>query len=252
MNVLYGLKLWSTNHNLFSEAAERHAQGQFDFIELYIVPGHVDLQALKPILHIPITIHAPHENHHFNVFTLDSASIEMFTKDVMSTADVVKAEKIVVHAGVGNSDEKFISNFSKINDPRIVIENMPKIALDGTDCYGYSLHQIEYILHSTKRSLCLDVGHAIKSAVSQGLEYKEFLGALFNSFHPSYFHISDGILTHEQDEHVNVGSGNYDFAWIKENIRQTPAEVVRLVFEVPKNGTDLSNDIQNISEYKKL
>lgn len=252
MAVQYGIKLWSINHDFFPEAAERFARKEFDFIELYTVPGKVDLNALAPIKHIPITIHAPHENHGFNVFTLTPELVEMFKRDVVATADALSSPIIVVHTGVGNSADKYTTNFAQIDDPRIVIENMPKMSLDGSICFGFDLYQLQTTLERLDKKLCLDIGHATKSAISQKLDVKEFLSALFDSFHPTYFHISDGDTSNERDEHLAIGSGNYDLGWIKNKMITASSDPIRLIFEVPKVGGSLENDIANINYFKAL
>lgn len=252
MAVQYGIKLWSINHDLFPEAAERYAAQEFDFIELYIVPGKVDLKALDPIKHIPFTIHAPHENHGFNVFTLAQQTVDMFKRDVVSTADALNASRIVVHGGVGDTVEEYVKNFARINDPRIIIENMPKLALDGTTCFAYSLNQLQAILTQTKMELCMDVCHATKSAVSQKLSYKDYFTSLLSSFSPKYFHLSDGIISNERDDFLNLGDGDYDISWMKRTILDHAGNEIAFVFEVPKVGNSLQNDIDNIERFKQL
>lgn len=261
MPILYGIKLWSINHDLFHEAAKRFSDKEFDFIELYTVPGKVDLKALEPISHIPFTIHAPHENHDFNVFTLTQKTVEMYRRDVLETADALNASHIVVHGGVGDSVEQYVKNFAQIDDPRIIIENMPKRALDGATCFAYSLDQLHKIHDVLDKRYCIDIGHAIKSSISQGVDdYKRFLLDILEAFRPQYFHVSNGNIADDRDEHLSLllnsegqvpGHGLYDIQWIANQIaHKSEDENIYVVFEVPKQGATLQEDIDNIEFFK--
>lgn len=248
----YGLKLWNINHAWFPEAIKLCQQGTFDFIELYIMPGRNDLVALKPLQGLDVRLHAPHENHGFNVFSLDTAAVEMFRRDVVSTADFFQSKTIVVHAGAGTDATLYLKNLESIRDPRIIIENMPYHGIHGEVCFGYSLEQLE-ALQAAGLRLCIDIGHAMKSAVTQKLDPKEFFFAIGKKFGPTYFHISDGDTGVLVDEHLSLGQGNYDFGWIKPWLAALGQnQTTELVFEIPKNGTDLANDVANLEYFKKL
>lgn len=251
--VRYGLKVWSTNRDLFPAARAAVAQGQADFVELYTVPGQTDPAALtKDLGGVPVTIHAPHENHGFDLHRLTDEQAESFRREVSGTADALKASIIVVHAGVGDSGERFADNFRRLHEPRIVLENMPKDALGGGTCFGYSLEQIRFLHQLSVGKLCIDFGHAIKSAVSQGLDYHDFISEILNTFRPSYFHLADGDPTTEEDEHRSLGEGSYDLPWIAAQVRSLGERAgVSVVFEVPK-GVGLEDDLRAIKRFRKL
>ena len=61
--------------------------------------------------------------------------------------------------------------------------------------------------------LCLDFGHAVKAAVSLGVDYKEYVKG-FMRFEPRVFHVSDGTLSEERDEHRGIGEEEYDFGFL--------------------------------------
>ncbi len=253
MALKYGVKIWSTNNELIPLAASLFRNGSIDATELYIMPGKVDRDALELLRGTTVFIHASHENHGFDVNSLQRKQERQFKDEVVATADFLNAERIVVHAGVGNDPEAFARNLKKIDDPRIIVENMPKEALGGGTCFGYDLYQLRKIQKLTKKPLCLDVGHAIKSAISQGLDPKEFLDAIFTTLRPSYFHISDGDTSTLIDEHLDLGTGNYDLPWIRSKIESLARDGdIQIIFEVPKNGKDLGNDLKNIERFKKL
>lgn len=253
MATKYGLKIWSSNHDLLPLAAEACRNGAADFVELYARPGQVDLESLKPLKGIDIAIHGPHENHGFDLGNLSAEAVGWWKNDVLPLADFLLANEIIVHAGTGTDLETFGQNFSRIDDPRILIENMPKAALGGGVCFGYSLEQLAEIKKRTEREFCLDIGHAIKSAISQNLDPKEFLTSILESFNPSYFHLSDGNTGQPVDEHLALGDGDYDLSWIHAQLDALAARRdIRIVFEVPKVGQTLDSDLAAISRFKQL
>jgi len=56
-----------------------------------------------------------------------------------------------------------------------------------------------------------------------------------------------------KDEHLNLWEANFDVKWIKSKLEDIAKEKdVFLVFEVPKSGNDLKNDVENIDYLKNL
>ena len=99
----------------------------------------------------------------------------------------------------------------------------------------------------------MDFSHAVKSAKSQNIDYKEFIKDLFIIMKPTYFHISDGLIGSEVDEHLDLGAGDQDLLFIKNKIVEISSDKdMNLVFEVPKNIDNLDNDIKNITYFKNL
>lgn len=246
----YGLKIWSTNgKKIFEEALELQKLREIDFIELYLVPDSFKLEELKLLKGAVLAVHSPHEVYNFNLFDLDGSKKELFKNKIAKTADFLKARFIIVHAGVGNSKEVFKKNIAEIYDQRILIENMPKIGLNNETCFGYSLEQIRFI-KNCGFDICLDFQHAFKGAVSQGLNYKNFIESLIDDFGPSYFHISGGKNSNEKDEHLDLFEGDFDLRWLKKILTRVGEEKeIYVVFEVPKRER-LENDIKNIKYFK--
>lgn len=250
--IKYGIKIWSINKEWFPQAVELIKQGRVDFVELYIVPHSFKREDLEVLKQVPVTIHAPHWQHNFNVFELNNAKIELFKEEVIGAADFLKSRHIVVHAGVGESKEVFKENISKIHDKRILIENMPKMAIDGRTCFGYSLEQLKFIKEVSGLDFCFDFAHASKSALSQNLHYQKFIKSLLTELKPYYFHICGATLDNEEDEHLNLFEGDLDIIWVKKTLTDlAKSKDIYLVFEVPK-GKDLENDIKNINYFKNL
>lgn len=256
-NIKFGLKIWSTNSkDLFKEAVMLFEKKEIDFVELYIVPDSLksgEYDILNDLKNIKTTIHTPHTEHNFDIFWLEDSKIRLFKEQVIKTADFLGSKFIIVHAGVGDSEAIFRENIGKINDKRILIENMTKVGINNELCFGYSFKQMKFI-SDCGFDFCLDFAHAIKSALSQKIYYKKFIEDIINQFCPVYFHISNGKLTLQQaDEHMNLFDGEFDIKWIKELLlKLTGKKDVYLVFETPKEGNGLENDIKNIKYFRSI
>ncbi|MFA6533498.1 MAG: hypothetical protein WCT22_05930 [Patescibacteria group bacterium] len=252
--IKYGLKIWSTNKKeLFKEAVQLFEKKEVDFMELYIVPDSLgNTELLNELKNIPTTIHAPHSEHNFDVFKLNDSKVELFKNQVIKTADLLNSKAIVVHAEAGDSQEIFKKNISLINDKRILIENMTKVGINGELHFGHSYEQLKFI-KDCGFNFCFDFSHAIKSAISQGLDYKEFIEKLIVELSPSYFHICGGKTNIEKDEHGDLFDGDFDIKWMKKILlKLTEEKDIHLVFETPKSGDGLENDIKNINYFRSL
>jgi len=98
--------------------------------------------------------------------------------------------------------------------------------------------------------LCLDFGHAVKAAVSLGLDYKEYVQG-FMGLEPKVFHMSDGTFSEEKDEHLNIGEGEYDFRYLLQCINDNPFGFVTI--ETPRvNQKSLDEDIQNLNKINTI
>jgi deoxyribonuclease-4 len=64
------------------------------------------------------------------------------------------------------------------------------------------------------------------------------------------FHISDGKLNNERDEHMNIGEGDYDFEFLMGCINEEKSKYMTL--ETPRlNQETLEEDIRNITILKR-
>ena len=254
--IKYGLKLWSTNdRELFPEAVKLFKKGIIDFIELYIVPDSFvsgEFDFLNDLKDIPTIIHAPHTKHNFDVFTLNDSKIKLFEEQVVETANFLNSKFIIVHAGLGVSPEIFKENIGKIKDKRILIENMVRFGINNEPCFGYSYEQLKFI-KKCGFNFCFDFSHAIKSSINQEIDYKEFIKKLIIELSPNYFHICNGKIDNDQDEHKDLFDGDFDIKWIKEMLlKLAQKKDVYLVFETQKGEKGLENDIKNINYFSNI
>lgn len=250
----YGLKLWSIDgKDLFKQAIQLFNKKKIDFVELYIVPDSFvsrKHEVLNELKNIPTAIHAPHSEHNFDVFKLDDSKIKFFKNQIIKSADFLNSKFIIIHAETGSSHELFKQNIKKINDKRILIENMPKFGIDKEICFGHSYDQLKFI-RDCGLEFCLDLGHAIKSALAQNLDYKEFIKKLILNLNPCYFHISNGKIDNVMDEHRDLFDGEFDIKWLKETLIEVEEKKeVYLVFETPKGKNGLENDIKNMDYFR--
>lgn len=246
LKLKFGIKLWSTNTDLVSQAIQLIDEKIFDYIELFVVPGtHVS----PFMINVPYIIHIPHEK--FGVNIGDASKKEFSLRKINESiiwADKLDAKYLILHAGDGSMQHS-LDALREVRDNRLLIENMPKVGLDGEKMIGYSLEQIRELIRNSERGLCLDFGHAAKAAISLGLDYKEFIKELLG-FEPKVFHISDGMLSGEKDEHLNIGEGEYDFWYLLRCVRESSFKLITI--ETPRiNEQSLQEDVQNIDILKK-
>lgn len=231
-DIKFGLKLWSTNKELFLEAEALIKQGAFHYIELLVVPGTDISPFLR--LKVPYIIHAAHE--HWNVNIADDnkeKQSQEVIQNAIQWANKLKAMYIVLHPGFGNISvaKKFLS---KISDSRILIENMPKLGMNGEFMIGINKEELN-ILKGDIFGFCLDLNHAMKAANSLKIQYKEYILELLQ-LNPNIFHISDGILSREDDDHLNIGKGEYDMDFLSSCIKKNRNKYVTL--ETPRENKD--------------
>lgn len=240
----FGLKLWSTNTDLIHQAVKLIDEKIFNYIELFVVPDTL----ISPFLiDIPYIIHIPHHKFGVNIGEVIRKEYNLQKiNESIAWADKLNAEYLILHAGHGCLDDAR-DLLGELTDTRLLIENMPKVGLNDEPMIGYSPAQIEEMIGNRNMGLCLDFGHATKAAVSLGLDYKEYVKE-FLRFEPRIFHISDGMLIIEKDEHLNIGEGEYDFGFLFRCVRKNTSMIT---IETPRlNQQSLQEDVRN-SEFLK-
>lgn len=241
--IKFGLKLWSTNSHLLNKAKELIENNIFQYIELAPIPN----TEITPFLEAegPYIIHITTERYGLNI--ADKEKVEFNTKAInicIEWADKLNAKYLILHPGFGLMDNA-IEFLDKINDKRVLIENMPKVGLNGECMIGYTPEQIKSLMDDKFLS-CLDLNHAIKAAVSLKLDYKLFIKD-FLKLDPNMFHISDGKLNSEKDEHLNIGEGGYDFEFLMSCIKKAKLKYVTL--ETPRTKLNsLEEDVKNLGK----
>lgn len=250
-----GLKLWSINTDFYLKEAERlYDKGVFDYIELYIVPETSEtLSVWKGLKHIPFIIHNPHFAHGFNLAKAEKKerNREIY-EQTKRFADELDAKHIIFHGGIDGNVEETAAQLASFKEPRALIENKPFIALPdrmgGNFCRGATYDELKRIIDTAKCGFCLDIGHAVCSANSQGKEPYAFLRELI-SLKPAMFHLSDVTdMTSPYDAHSHLGTGWLDIAWLKSEI--FPADAVISV-ETNKDSKENLADFEKDTIYLK-
>lgn len=236
------IKIWSRNINLVEEINKAYKEGLIAFIEVYAVPGTYDssIKALK-LLKPKVVIHNPHSGSGFNIADsrLLNRNINTF-KEVKKFADTLNADHIIVHAGEHGKIKDALLCLKRLNDDRIIIENMPKITLENLNCIGYDKDTLEPFLDIAK-GMCLDFSHACKAACAMKRSYKELIEGLMQ-LNPIMFHLSDGFDNNPKDEHMNIGEGNLDIKYFL----SIAGEKALTLETLRANNQSLKEDINNI------
>lgn len=210
-----GIKLWNINtENDLEKARKIYEQGFYDYIELYIVPGNLEKLKFWKSLDIPFIIHAPHFGHKMNLSKSEYESDnKVFYDEVKLYADELNADYIIFHSGTDGTIQETVRQIGQINDPRALIENKPYKTvhwINGEVHVGSKFEEIEYAAETLGCGVCLDVGHAIASANSFGIEPYSYVEK-FLALDPKMIHLSDIDISSEFDCHYNFGQGNLDF-----------------------------------------
>lgn len=248
------MKLWSNNINQFDDALERFARGEFDFLEIYSnseVPH--DFDALSKLKAIPVLgVHIGHlDTAGFHTFFLTDDQVPAWRATV-ALADFFDAPRIVVHPATTHTSKTFWENADRLDDPRIVIESMPAISPLGgpTRTFGITAEDLKDI--AQKKNICFDVAKSIKAAIYLNKDYKIFISDCVDTLQPEYFHISGCHIDNPVDEHGNMWDATYDVAWFRSVLERVARKKdIFLVFETPKIGLDLENDIKNMIYFKE-
>ncbi len=241
----FGLKLWSSDTNLINEAKRLIDKKVFDYVELTVVPN-THISPFK--IDVPYVIHCPHE--HFGVNPGDSNKKKYTIQKInesLKWIDMLNAKYLIIHPGYGS-----IKNAKEVMDTltnkHILIENMPKVGLNNEQMIGYSSAEINELSKKNQLGFCLDLGHAIKAAISLKKNYKDHIKDLIR-LKPEVFHVCDGLRSNEKDEHLNINEGNYDFNFLSTIIKKNSSKFITL--ETPRhNKESLNEDIKNIEKLK--
>lgn len=216
-----GLKIWSTNTGPLAVAAERlFKEGAFGYIELFAVPGSLatlpEWKRLHEAWGIPFVIHNAHSAQGFNPAKTELAerNLEIFA-ETKAFADALEAEHVIFHGGTDGDVGETVRQLKAFGEKRALIENKPFVPLENPAgvkfCRGATADELERIIDGTGCGFCLDIGHAVCSANSQGLEPYAFASELARRFRPEMFHLSDVTdMTLPYDAHPHLGTGELD------------------------------------------
>lgn len=238
-----GLKLWSINKNYIGPAAAIYSEGFCHYIELFYVPGSMELLPLWERLNIPFVVHAPH-----TVAGLNPADSEFYSRHVklaqesFSYAEKLKADFVIFHPGMAGSPDETVRQIRSFGHrERILIENKPYRSLDDPRllCRGSTPQEMKYIIDALGAGFCLDIGHAICAANSLECDKLELIDE-FVALNPKMYHLGDGDFDSAIDGHSNLGKGNYPLESLWKKI---PVNA-QVTIETDKAYTDSLRDFE--------
>ena len=250
-----GLKLWNINTDYYyDEAIKLYNNKVFDYIELYIVPGYLDLIDKWKRIGIPFDIHAPHFAHNMNLSKKEYEK-DNYAKynEVKEYADVLGASVIVFHGGINGDYKETARQIKGFDDDRILIENKPYQPLRMTEdnrCVGSKYDEIKYIIDESGCGFCLDIGHAICSANSQKIEPYLYIKNL-SKLNPKRIHLSDIHVNTIYDEHLNYGNGNLNISNVLNIIPKGINITIETVKKSKHNLDDFKEDSNLLKDYIK-
>lgn len=210
-----GLKLWSVNTDYYlREAVRLYAQGAFDYLEVYFVPGSDATAADWKATGIPSIVHGPHLGHGVSLATpeLLDDNVHVF-RAAVRFADALSAPVIIAHGGAYGEPAEVVRQLKEIGDPRLVIENNPFLHADrsGRKLAVSTPQEVREVLEGTGLRFCLDFGHAVSSANAHGLGWRGCLES-FLSLGPALYHLSDIGIDSDVDQHLHFGEGSFPVA----------------------------------------
>lgn len=251
--VKVGLKLWNINTDFyFEEACKLYKQKIFDYIELYIVPSHLELLNKWKTLSIPFDIHAPHFAHKMNLSKPEYRESNLLLyKEVQEYADELNASVIVFHGGSGGNYKETAKQLLSFSDKRSLIENKPYETLPFVNeafYVGSKFEEIEYIINNTNCGFCLDIGHAVCAANSFGINPYLYIEK-FLSLSPKRIHLSDTDIDTTLDKHFNLGDGNLD---IKRILSMLPKNINITIETNKKSKTNLDDFVRDVAILKEI
>jgi deoxyribonuclease-4 len=235
---------------LAEEANTLIDQELFHYIELMVDPSALNF--LPFIKHDMVhAVHVPTEKYGVDIG--DATKTEFTLKMIehsLKIADDAGAAHVILHSGT-SSEDIARSTLSKVKDDRIILENMPRVGIiRNENCLGYDFESMFQLVKDNNLGLCLDLGHAVKASIGLRRDYKEIISGLLR-LKPKMFHLSDGDLISEEDNHLNIGEGQYDFEYFKRCIEKSGTDLVSI--ETPRqNPNSLDEDIKNIKALNSL
>ena len=214
----FGLKLGIGETALIPAAQKLRRHDGYDFLELYVpmtsVPSDAENWRWYDGL---LVLHAPHALGGFN---FAKAEMETGNFRCLESLETLRASMspgmIVFHPGLDGDIGETFRQIKRMREEfpglhRIaLLENKPKVGLNGEECLGASPEEIQEMLGETGCGFCLDVRHAFAYAAwarEDGLDVVK----RFAKLSPRLWHAADGMSASAIDSHDHIGEG--DIPW---------------------------------------
>ena len=246
---MIGLKLWSISLSYIPAARRLFDDTVYDFLELLPVPGSLDKIPDWQSLGIPLGLHAPHSYFEFILSRRELREKNHgIVREMQQWVEAVKPLYVIFHPGLGGTAGETIEQIGQFREEfpcvftNALIENKPKYGIGGQECRGSSPDEIARIMRETGLGFCLDFSHAVCYAAAENLKSPDVIDE-FMALKPALFHIADGHLASFEDEHLNLGHGEYD---LDAQIARIPQNA-RVVIETKKKSkTELDDFAEDV------
>lgn len=243
--------MWSTDVDCCGSVQELYRKGVFKYIELFVVPGSCQrCLGCWNFKNIPYVLHAPHSYAGLNFAEkCNESKNEKLVEEVELFRETLQPSWIIFHPGINGSIDETIRqiNLFRKNYQKLfaisLIENKPKIGLNGELCVGASPDEIRKCILSTEIGFCLDIGHSIYYAKWAGLEYKGVVKS-FDNLEPTLYHLSDGDVDSATDQHLNFGNGNFDLPWVIRVIPDHSSVTIETQRKIKNVFSDFLRDVK--------
>ena len=211
MKYKLGLKLGSKDTQYTDDILSYYDEGVFQYIELFAISDTFDDSvSYWKQFKIPFGIHAPHSAAGLNLACRENREINKSKiEESIKFADSLKADYIIFHSGVNGTCDEVVTQLKPFVDSRFLIENKPIKGLDGSTCVGATISELDSIISELNSGFCLDFGHAICAARTQGFEPLDYIKSLKEKFNPIVYHLTDGDYESELDSHLHYGKGSF-------------------------------------------
>ncbi|MDY4131081.1 MAG: TIM barrel protein [Treponema sp.] len=250
MKYKLGLKLGSKDTQYTDDILRYYAEGVFQYIELFAISDTFDDSvSYWKQFNIPFGIHAPHSAAGLNLACRENREINKSKiEESIKFADSLKADYIIFHSGVNGTCDEVVTQLKPFVDSRFLIENKPIKGLDGSTCVGATISELDSIISELNSGFCLDFGHAICAARTQGFEPLDYIKSLKEKFNPRVYHLTDGDYESELDRHLHYGDGSF---LLKELLKFVP-DGCKVTNEAKRNIANTLEEVKIDSVFLKI
>jgi len=184
----------------FEEEFFDYVLDNVDFLEVQGLRSY-DYKFMKKYK-VPIVVHAEHHTQGSNPADLNCKTNLASLRYSQKLADSFNGKKIILHPGSldfkGTSKENSIKFIKKIDDNRILMENL--ITNHEMNHLCTTPEEMEYFMEQTGKGFIFDLAHAMITANYKKIDQIDFIKK-FLKLEPRHFHISGQEIKSLNDEH---------------------------------------------------
>lgn len=203
------------------------------------------------------TLHAPFQENGFN--PAEPAKKKTNKENIflaLEAAEYFKAPVIVIHPGdretVNSSLRQFCQFFKRYYDRRYCMENLPEFARSlPFPRIAYEIDDLKKIQDETSSRACLDFGHALLQAITEGRDFYQYVQAMIERLRPLYFHLHNNDGKKDRHWQITDPRGIIDYAKIFPLLPQD-ALLCLEVYAFGEKEFDLKGLLRDVDYLKNL